>query len=284
MQVNDIDRINKVTEGRCLHLVNFVVGRLVEPPPETDSTGCVIAAGGPYLRPAWGAIHELRRQGWQHPIQIWHIGPKEIAAGHARKFKRFDVEFVDGQEVRKRYPMRTLSGWTLKGFAAMRSPFRHVLLLDADSFVQRNMAMLFKTKTYQKNGIILTPDIKKNRPNDNIFPLLGLKVPENYQEAESGQIMVDKVRNWKAVQLMNWMNSHAEFFYRWFLGDKETWPLSFLKLEQPFELTPSCKWVGYGMQHFWYDHSPMAVHATEPKRRGGYPKFILDLFDQYDNH
>lgn len=280
--MTEIDRVTKINESRCLAVVNWAVARLTEPEPPVSGTGCVMVAGGKYLRPAWAAVAKLR-ESWPHPIQIWHLGAAEVH-GAPGKFARFGVEFVDAQEVRKKHHMNDLTGWTAKGFAVKHCPWQHVLLLDADSYVQRPIHKLFEWSHYRRTGLVLTPDIKKNRPNDNMFPLIGLKLPKEYTEAEAGQVLVDKLKCWKAVQLMNWINSNGpSFFYRLFHGDKESWPLAWMKLDMPFSMTPPCHWTGVGMQHFWFDSEKFTHHVCDPKRAGSrYPEEIHSLMQEYD--
>jgi hypothetical protein len=55
-------------------------------------------------------------------------------------------------------------------------------------------------------------------------------------EFESGQIVIDKQRCWRALQLTLWFNQHSDFFYRIVLGDKETFHLAWRILHQPFAM------------------------------------------------
>lgn len=276
-----LERITKITESSALALINYAIGHLDERMPQLSGTGCVIVAGGPYLPPAYASVYRLRELGWNQPVQIWHLGEKEITSQAREKFGPLEVEFVDAQKVCEQYPMRILNGWTVKGMAVTRSPFRHVLLLDADSYAQRNMKELFMSRQYNETGLVLTPDINKNRPNDNIFPMLGIKIPLNYREGESGQILCDKVRSWKPLQLMNFLNSHSDFFYRHFHGDKETWPLAWMRMNVPFHMTPNCAWIDDGMQHYWFDGTEYTHHACHPKRGGTYREDIQELINEY---
>lgn len=263
---NQIDRINRVSESNCVAIVKFVVGRLMEPMPEMDGVGCVIAAGGKYLKFAYVTVSRIREQGWTIPIEIWHLGPKEVSPTDRAKFDHLDVTFVDALVVARDHPMRNLGGWQLKGYAVKHTRFRHVLLLDSDCVPRVDPEPLFQSPEYLKHGAIFWPDIRSNRPNNNIFSFLGLKYDPRYIEVEAGQLMVDKARNWPAVCLMNWMNSHSDFFYRHFHGDKETWPLSWLRLGRQYLLAPSCSWHAFGIRHYWFDGQTVFDHHMNLKR------------------
>lgn len=281
--LTDIERISKIEEGSCLAIVKYVIGRLNEPEPNCSGIGCVMVAGGPYLKMAYAAISALRETGWQSPVQIWYLGERDIPPGHQRKFEKLDVQFVDAAHVARTNPMRSLGGWTAKGLAVKCCPFQHVLLLDADCFAQRSIEPLFGSEEYLRYGQMFFPDIKPCRPHDRIFPCLGLKVPTSFTENEAGQLMCDKLRNWRAVQFVNFMNSNSDFFYRMFHGDKETWPLAWMTLGMPYTMTPPCSWLRDGILHQWFDQFPITHHRMSCKRESGWPAEIGAKFLEYDS-
>ncbi len=55
-------------------------------------------------------------------------------------------------------------------------------------------------------------------------------------EFETGQILVDKERCWRALCLSLWFNENSDFYYRYVHGDKETFHLAFRKLKTPYWL------------------------------------------------
>ena len=114
-----------------------------------------------------------------------------------------------------------------------------LLLLDADNVPTRNPEFLFDTAEYIETGAIFWPDppIREMQPNSpvwEVFDVAYRKCPEQ----ESGQLVVDKGRSWRALQLCNWYNQHAEFFYKFVYGDKDTFRLAWQRLEQPFSWIP----------------------------------------------
>lgn len=50
--------------------------------------------------------------------------------------------------------------WVLKPWALLNSSFRHVLMLDADSFPVTNPEFLFETPQYRDTGAIFWPDVR----------------------------------------------------------------------------------------------------------------------------
>jgi hypothetical protein len=87
--------------------------------------GIVICAGGARLLTcAWVAINVLRRVvDCELPIQLWHIGPRELGELEAGLFAELDVEIVDALKVRRAWPARKLGGWELKPYALIHSRF-----------------------------------------------------------------------------------------------------------------------------------------------------------------
>src|SRR5207302_1106010 len=103
-------------------------------PGQFQGRGIVICGGGlNYFTCAWVCISMLRRLGCDLPIELWHLGGKELDDRMKTLVARLGVRCVDGCKVRKKFPARILRGWELKPYAILHSSFREVLLLDADN-------------------------------------------------------------------------------------------------------------------------------------------------------
>ena len=128
-------------------------------------------------------------------------------------------------------------GWELKSYAILHSPYREVLLLDADNVPVVNPEFLFTSSEYRATGALFWPDFLRGRDKKNmaIWRSFGLHMP-NELEFETGQILVDKSRCWRALCLALWMNENSDFFYQYLHGDKETFHLAFRKLKEPYAL------------------------------------------------
>lgn len=247
-----------------------------------------MAAGGRfYLREAFVTISRIRSNGWDWPIQVWFLGSKELPTDLRRRFAHLDVEFVDAARVRKEFPCRILTGWELKSFAIEHSPFRDVLLLDSDSAPVRDPFPLFDSPEFLEAGAIFWPDIKPCMESDKAFGFIGAHKPPNYVEVESGQLMLDKVRCWRAFELVRWINSNSDFWFKYFHGDKSSWDLAFLRVGQPYFMAPPCEWRNYGIEQRWADGQPLFEHRLDRKRNPGAfvseeDRFFGSMFDRFD--
>lgn len=213
---------------------------LVEERPRWHGRGIVICGGGiTYFTNAWVCVTMLRRAGCDLPIEVWHLGQKEMSARMRALLRSLDCRVVDALRVRKHYPMRQLNGWELKPYAIFHSEFAETLLLDADNVPVRNPQFLFDSSEYQRIGAIFWPDFNHTATNGQlaIWRSCGLRRPSE-REFETGQILVDKERCWKALKLCLWLNDHSDFYYRHLHGDKETFHLAFRKANQPYFLIP----------------------------------------------
>jgi hypothetical protein len=121
----------------------------------------------------------------------------------------------------------------------LHSPFAEALLLDADNVPIADPEFLFETAEYRRAGAVFWPDYGRTRsPRTRpVWHSCGLRQPAE-REFESGQILADKRRCWRALRLALWFNEHSDFYYRHIHGDKETFHLAFRKLRQPYALVP----------------------------------------------
>jgi ADP-heptose:LPS heptosyltransferase len=207
-------------------------------PHRYDGRGIVICGGGvKYFTNTWVCVNMLRRLGCALPIQLWHLGKREMDVRMKKLVAPFGVECVDAAKVRKQFPVRLLRTWELKPYSILHSPYREVLLLDADNVPVINPEFLFTTPQFRSTGAIFWPDFPRTRDKKAraIWRSFGLQVPDEL-EFESGQILLDKARCWKALCLAMWMNENSDFFYQHFHGDKETFHLAFRKLKTSYSL------------------------------------------------
>jgi hypothetical protein len=210
-------------------------------PDRHQDRGIVICGGGlRYFACAWVCINMLRKLGCALPIQLWHLGKKELDERMRALVAPLGVECIDGFRVRKTFPVRILSGWELKPYAIVHSSFREVLLLDADNVPVVNPEFLFDAPQFRAVGAVFWPDYKHagNEKAAAIWRSCG-RGPPREPEFETGQILVDKERCWAALCLTLWFNENSDFYYRYLHGDKETFHLAFRKLDQHYCLVPT---------------------------------------------
>lgn len=215
--------------------------RGIPPCPTTfKGRGIVICGGGgTYFPCAWVCVNMLRRLGCRLPIQLWYLGKAEINPEMVALLTPLDVECVDASMVRKRFPARRLTGWELKPYSMLHARFKEILLLDADNVPTVDPTFLFDSPEFRASGAMFWPDFDlatgvRARP---IWRSCGLSQPKE-REFESGQILVDKERCWRALCLAMWFNENSDFYYRHLHGDKETFHLAFRKLKQSYTLIP----------------------------------------------
>jgi ADP-heptose:LPS heptosyltransferase len=216
------------------------IQNIPEYPDRYEGRGIVICGGGVrYFTCAWVCINILRRLGCRLPIQVWHLGKEEMNEPMKALLAPLGVECVDACKVRRRFPVRFLSGWALKPYAIIHSPFRQVLLLDADNVPVINPEFLFDTPQFRKSGAVFWPDYQP-RPRQQALAAwrsCGLRPPRE-PEFESGQIILDKQRSWQALSLCMWFNENSDFYCQYLTGDKETFHLAFRKLGTNYCLVP----------------------------------------------
>lgn len=223
------------------------------PADRFSGRGIVICGGGlKYFPSAWVCIHMLRRLGCNLPIQLWHLGNKELNREMKQLVAPLGVECVDALAMKRKYPARVLRGWALKPYALVHSRFREALFLDADNVPVANPESLFDTPPFKTHGAIFWPDLGRRRTRQAlaIWRNCGLRPPRE-PEFESGQIVVDKERCWRALRLCLWLNENCDFYYRHFHGDKDTFQLAFRKSGKSYAMirTPIHRLAATMCQH-----------------------------------
>jgi len=229
----------EVSEVNALEKMNAAAAALPDWPTRRFSgRGVVICGGGiRYFVCAWICINMLRRQGCTLPVELWHLGESEMNDEMKALVAPLGVRCVDGYDVRRHHPVRILNGWELKPYAIIHSTFEEVVALDADNVPLVDPAFLFDTPQYARWGAIFWPDYGRLEQSRPVWKWTGVPYRDE-PEFESGQIVVDKRRCWKPLGLTMWMNAHSDFWYRYVHGDKETFHLSWRKLDQDYAMPP----------------------------------------------
>jgi hypothetical protein len=241
-RIDGLDARTLAAAQRFLHVdnvlerTNAAIEAIPSCPSHFEGRGIVIPAGGAgYFACAWVCIHQLRRLGCHLPIQLWHLGPGEMDPHMRSLVEPLGVECVDADIVRRQHPARILNGWELKPFSILHSPFREVLLIDSDNVPVQNPEFLFDTPEFRETGAIFWPDYQRMREDREAWSLFGVAYRDE-PEFESGQIVVDKVRSWRPLNLAMWFNEHSDFFYNHVHGDKDTFRFAWHRLNQRFAM------------------------------------------------
>ena len=216
--------------------VRAAISQLPEGPSDWRGRGIVICAGGVrYFVCAWVCINMLRRQGCQLPIELWHLNSTEVNDDMRMLVEPLGVTCINAQEVRESHPARILNGWELKPFALLHNPFREVLLLDADNVPLVSPDFLFETRQFADTGALFWPDFCRLEPTRSIWSLTGVAYRDE-PEFESGQIVLDKKRCFRALSLAMWFNEYSDFWYSHIHGDKDTFHMAWRRLDAPYAM------------------------------------------------
>jgi len=228
-----------LTEEEATHserLEQFCLRDLRYPENRFAGRGIVIAAGGErYFTCAWVCIHMLRRLGCELPIEVWHLGSDEMDDEMRNLLSSIGVCVVDGREMLQTHPVRILNGWELKAYSLLHSRFSEVLFIDADNVPVVDPGFLFDTQEYQACGAIFWPDYGRLERHRKIWRITGVEYQDE-PEFETGQIVVDKRRCWRALNITMHLNEYSDFYYRYIHGDKETFHIAWRKLRQPYAM------------------------------------------------
>jgi len=213
------------------------IAQITEYPENTYSgRGIVICGGGEkYFTCAWVAISMLRKWGCDLPVELWHLGPFEMDDKMRNIMTPLGVTTVDAHEVEIGHPVRSLGGWELNPFSMIHSSFEEIIFLDADNVVTVDPSFLFDTPQYQETGACFWPDFGRLGRNRDIWKICGIEYRDE-PEFESGQVVLDKRRCWKEIQLTMHLNDHSDFYYKHVHGDKETYHMAWHMLGTKYSM------------------------------------------------
>lgn len=234
------------------------------PMPEFSGKGIIIAAGGPYLPSAYVVVRVLRHLGAKLPIEIWHAGKEEKPVWAEEAFESWNATFRDVMDFCPDRPLKQMRGWPIKPAALLHTSFRYVLFIDADCFPVRNPEFLFDTPEFQEYKAVFWPDNKSILLGESgkIWKVTDLQYRGD-QEFETGLILLDKQSCWQELCLTEWMNANSDFWYNYAMGDKDTFYVSWRKLNRSYFIAPPCQRVPLIMnRHYWTDGNPLAEHRA----------------------
>jgi len=241
------------------------------------------AGGAMMVTCAWVAVNVLRRVvGCELPIELWHLGPRELSGYEAGLFKPLGVNIVDALQVRNGAPPRVLGGWELKAYALVHSRFEQALLLDADNVVVIDPAFLFELPQFRETGAIAWPDLDWLDEKHPIWKRCG--VAPRYEPAwETGQLVVDKRCCWHALQIALHMNMHSDAFYPYTHGDKDAFHLAWILAGNRWAMPEhAAKWTRTGICQRDFSGRLIFQHRTSAKWRLLGENVLADHFRHQD--
>lgn len=279
--MNCVDSIGlpKFGERQSKAMIQMIqrTGKLLSEPPDCEGKGIIIAGGGKYLSHAWVVCRILRQVGCKLPIQVWHMGEREMPKWARPMFGKLDAEPVDAYLVMKVHPVRQMSGWILKNYAIAHCPWRQVLFLDADCLPSRSPEELMSE--VEHTGGLFFSDVANHAPAPWGYIYCGLSLPE--KEWEAGQYIVDKVAGWMGLRWAMWLNEHTDVFFNLVHGDKGTTELGFRMSGVPHIVSVEPHWAGWGISQRWngvewFRHCMAAKRGETP-----WPQDAARLFEEW---
>lgn len=185
--------------------------------------GIVISAGGlKYFTCAYVLVSMLREYGCSLPIEVWHKR-NELSLDMKLCLEKFNVTCRNIND----YVQGDPHGFLMKPLAILYSNFKEVLFLDADNNCIKDPTFLFKDANYIKYGCVFWSDYWDTCSENQIWEILNIKPPLELEQ-ESGQLLINKAKCWKALQNVVFLNINGNDYYKFLYGDKDTFRLSWL--------------------------------------------------------
>ena len=232
----------------CSDIDHLVDGQCAYPGGRFSGSGIVTCAGGrTYFTCGWVLVNLLRRLGCRLPIEVWYRGRQEM--NDTMRALLESVEGVRCVNATERGSGHRLNGWEIKPYAIIHSRFEEVLFLDCDNVPVRDPSGVFEEEEYRRHGALFWPDRWMGRGDPDRFRTLSSQAwkacgvaERDEPEFESGQMLVNKRRCWRALKLTMFLNWHSDFFYRWLLGDKDTFHIAWRRVGQAYGMPMVRPW------------------------------------------
>jgi len=180
------------------------------PPWMYQDQGVVMSAGGGLqFANAYIAISALRNTGCHLPVELFHAGQAELSSEAISLLHSLaDVHVVDMLRMPGMDSMDPLSGWQIKAFAILHSSFAEVIWMDSDNYPLHDVQDLFYEPSYLEHGCLFWQDfsVDPHWLQASWFHQYGVEMSVGEREFEAGQLVIDKERCWKALQVVVYMN------------------------------------------------------------------------------
>jgi len=227
-----------VTRRTARMALEHYIPQLPPCPDHFRGRGIVMAASGSrYMACAWVCLRMLRHLGCTLPVELWHRGAQEWNPVYDELLEPYNVTVVDTSAVLSRHPADIEHRFALKPYTLVHSAFQEVLWLDADQVPVQNPEFLFDIPEYQATGAVFWPDFGPHEPKHPMWRYTGVDYRDE-PEIQAGEILLDKVKCWRPLRLAMWFNENHRFFYRYGIGDKDTYRFAWHKLGVPYAMPP----------------------------------------------
>lgn len=211
--------------------------------PQNDYSGrgIVLCAGGlSFVANAYICLKFLRKFS-NLPVELFYAGDKEmppdVMEQLTEEFPFLSLHDITKLEFTQKYPFLQIDnyrGYQIKPYAILHSSFREVLYIDADNVVLKSPDFLFDLPEYGETGALFWSDFSTMKSTQKkLLQVFGIDPDEVSHEVEfeSGQMLINKEKCWKALLTVCLVNSDKGNFrsycYHHTNGDKDTFRLSF---------------------------------------------------------
>lgn len=239
------------------------------PPKNLAGKGIVTSVYDREFPSGWVLLRELSRLHVPLPVEAWHR-PDELTDRQRKLLKSLDLDLTI------KVLDDPVDGFAVKPFAIWRSAFRAVLWIDCDNFPIRDPSFLFDDPEYKQKGSLFWRDVSgverglRWHPRAPVWRVFDVP-PNDAEEFETGQLLIDKGRCWPELGLTLHFNREREVYYRFVYGDKDTFRLSWQNLAAKRGPVPSSDYlsnpkdVPYGFMPF----GPFHMGTPNPAHRWG---------------
>jgi len=198
------------------------------------------------------------------PIELWYID-HEINDACIFEMQELGVSCKNLADYDKAYA--GTRGYMLKPFSILHSAFEEVLFIDADNICLGDPEKLFYTNEYLETGAVFWPDYWKTASDNPIWDIMGVPFSES-PEQESGQILIDKMKCWKALNLCTYLNQNHKIYHKLLLGDKDTFRFSWMALGQRFyqveKYPDTCGYMDDAKQFMGFTMIQYSIDSSKP--------------------
>jgi len=230
-------------------------------PPSSQRRGIIIPAGGlckiysadspqPYFWCAYAAAHMLRHYGCSLPIEFWFLPGEMEQVEHIELYARrlsVTLHVLDTSN------MRVAHGWQVKINAILQSKLDLVIHLDADNIVTRDPEYLFDTEEFKNNAAMFwgdNPALRDHRGyvGPKQWHRLGEGREDTVRDIEAGQMVIDKKRGARALQVVKHLADHAEYWGGFNGGKPGIWYGDKTDFHVGFAITGTPHWICQGFR------------------------------------
>jgi FkbM family methyltransferase len=200
------------------------------------STGIVIPAGGRctfydknapqyYFWCGFAAAWRLRHVGCTLPIEFWFLPGEMDEIEHCELYAKQVAATCHVLDVSD---MRVRGGWQTKVNIILQTNFTHVMHVDSDNIVTKDPTYLFNSEQYKNTGAMFWSDDPAGRDDfhHRIMPHQWDRLGASrgvVTDIETGQMLIDKRRGQKALQICKHLADHADYWGGFNGGEKGVW-------------------------------------------------------------